>query len=223
MTKLFGWVLGVVLVLGAGGLLLDDEVSSDPGLVQESTETGIAVQETPGSGISVQETPESGNNASGSNELDECLALVAGKPGDTQFVESYGWKIKCTLSGDPELGDSGDSVTLAYADFESQTIYLDATVVDESIIAHEAAHALDDIALTDELRLEAALALGEADWDDADSYWSTPAEMFAESRMGCLGYKVDKDFNSISCSTIDEIIAKSDFAKQIDALERTSK
>ncbi len=48
MAKLFGWVLGVVLVLGSCGLLLDDEVSSDPGLVQE----------TAGSGI----------NASGSNE-----------------------------------------------------------------------------------------------------------------------------------------------------------
>jgi len=213
MAKLLGWVLGVVLVLGAGGLLLDDEVGSDPGLVQETAGSGIIAEETAGSGI----------NASGSNELDNCLALVADKPGDTQFVEAYGWKIVCTLSGDPELGDSGDTATLAYANFENQTIYLDATVVDNSVIAHEAAHALDDIVLTDQLRLEAALALGEADWDDADSYWSTPAEMFAESRMGCLGYKVDTDFKSISCSTIDEIIAKSDFAKEIDTLERTAK
>jgi len=213
MAKLFGWVLGVVLVLGAGGLLLDDEVSSDPGLVQETAGSGIVAEETAGSEI----------NDLGSNEMDNCLALVAAKPGDTQFVESYGWKIVCTLSGDPELGDSGDTATLAYANFENQTIYLDATVVDNSVIAHEAAHALDDIVLTDQLRLEAALALGEADWDDADSYWSTPAEMFAESRMGCLGYKVDTDFKSISCSTIDEIIAKSDFAKEIDTLERTAK
>jgi hypothetical protein len=203
MAKLFGWVLGVVLLLGACGLLLDNEVSSDPGLVQE----------TAGSGI----------NASGSNEIDNCLALVADKPGDTQFVEAYGWKIVCTLAGDPDLGDSGDTVTLAYANFENQTIYLDATVVDDSIIAHESAHALEDIALTDELRLEAALALGEADWNEADSYWSTPAEMFAESRMGCLGYEVDMDFKSMSCSTIDAIIAKSDFAKEIDTLEKTAK
>jgi len=213
MAKLFGWVLGIVLVLGAGGLLLVDEVSSDPGLVQE----------TAGSGIEVQETAGTGSNTSGSNELDKCLALVAGKPGDTQFVEAYGWKIVCTLSGDPELGDSGDTATLAYANFENQTIYLDATVVDNSVIAHEAAHALEDIVLTDQLRLEAALALGEADWNEADSYWSTPAEMFAESRMGCLGYKVDTDFKSMSCSAIDALIAKSGFVKEIDTLERSAK
>lgn len=90
-------------------------------------------------------------------------------------------------------------------------------MVDASVIDHEATHALDDIAFDILIRESGAMELGQANWDTADSYWQTPAEVYAESRAGCLGYPVYEEYAVMSCSLIDEMIGKSEFAGAINS------
>lgn len=198
MAKVFGYVFLVLVILGGCAVGLE-KVSS--------REDKPVIQATVGS--------QDNNESAG---LQFCLDLVATKPGDVKFIEKYGWKIVCSQSGDSELDASGDLETLGYTNFQKKTIYLDATLVDASVIVHEAAHALDDIAFDVLIREKAAMDLGEQNWDDADSYWDTPSEVFAESRAGCLGYPVYVEFAVMTCETINSLIAKSDFAGEIKSL-----
>ena len=198
MIKVFGYVFLVMAVLGGCAVAMEKAGSKDEAPV-------------------VQATVGSDSYADSTAGMQTCLDLVETKPGDVAFIESHGWKIVCSVSGDPELDASGDLETLGYTNFQKKTIYLDATLVDASVIVHEAAHALDDVAFDILIRESAAMELGQANWDDAASYWETPAEVFAESRAGCLGYPVYEEYAVMSCSLIDEMIGKSEFASAINS------
>ena len=199
MAKLFGGIFLFILTIGGCTYALDKTNSAKDAPI-------------------VQATNGSDSNSAESNILAHCLEMVAAKPGDVAFIEKYGWKIVCSQSGDPELDASGDVETLGYTSFEKRTIFLDATQIDNTLIVHEAAHALDDIAFDMLVVNWAALQLGETDWFETDDYWSTPAEMFAESRAGCLGFEADPDFEVMSCDLINQMIAKTDFAPEIDSM-----
>ena len=197
MAKVFGYVFLVLALLGGCAVGLEKLGAKDDAPV-------------------VQATAGAESSADSVAGLQTCLDLVESKPGDVAFIESHGWKIVCSASGDPELDASGDLETLGYTNFQKKTIYLDATLVDASVIVHEAAHALDDVAFDVLIRESTAMDLGQANWDDAASYWETPAEVFAESRAGCLGYPVYEEYAVMSCSLIDQMIGKSEFASSIN-------
>lgn len=204
MAKLFGSIVAFILLLGGCAVAMD----------KASSRNDVPV---------VQATDGATGDNSGSNTLQFCIDLVDTKPGDTAFIQAHGWKIVCSQSGDPELDASGDLETLGYTDFEKETIFLDANFIDEALIVHEAAHALDGVAFDFLIREKAAMDLGEADWQDADSYWKIPAETFAEGRAGCLGYKVDPDFELMTCEMIAAMIARSEYADEINDLVTKAK
>ena len=196
MTKLFAWVFGFIVLISGCTYAFDK--------AGQRNDTPL-----------VQATSDSTNGEATSNILQHCLDMVAAKPGDVAFVEKHGWKIVCSQSGDPELDATGDVETLGYTNFQKQTIFLDANEISNTLIVHEAAHALDDIAFDILIVNWAAMKIGATDWFDSSDYWSTPAEMFAESRAGCLGFEADPDFEVMSCDLIDEMISKTDFAEEI--------
>ena len=199
MTKLFAWVFGFIVLI-SGCTYAFDKAS-------QRNDTPL-----------VQATSDSTYGEATSNILQHCLDMVAAKPGDVAFIEKYGWKIVCSQSGDPDLDATGDVETLGYTSFQKKTIFLSATEISNTLIVHEAAHALDDIAFDQLLVDWAAMQLGATDWFDTPDYWSTPAEMFAESRAGCLGFEADSDFKAMSCDLIDQMIAKTDYANEIATL-----
>ena len=165
--------------------------------------------------------PESSASISRSTEdekaMSDCADIVHSQPGDVRFVLRYQWTVKCVMDGE-DMGGGGDIVTVAYADFYRRTIFVYAPVATEQTLAHEAAHALDDLIFIEEDRQRAAEKLGARTWvDDATAgTWRTPAEMFAEGRAVCLGYPdEDSEYSLMSCTQIDQMIAATDFADEV--------
>ena len=89
MIKVFGYVFLVIALLGGCAVAIEKAGS---------------INEAP----IVQATSGSENSDDSTAGMQTCLDLVETKPGDVAFIESHGWKIVCSQSGDSELDASGD-------------------------------------------------------------------------------------------------------------------
>lgn len=153
-----------------------------------------------------------------SSDISLCNSVVATNPGDLKIVLSWGWEIDCVASGDPLLGEHGDLYTYGYADEFEKRIVIDAPEVTASTIAHEAAHVIDYEQLVDSERSLMAAKYGMNSWGEGSDYFKQPAEMFAESRARCLGYRSDSEILVMSCDDVDKLIGSTDLADQINSM-----
>jgi hypothetical protein len=161
--------------------------------------------------VSPSQSPSPTTSASSSAVIEKCEAIVATMPGDLEIILSWGWEIECVPSGgDPDLGENGllnDLFTAGYADFRTKRIAIHAVEVTSAVIAHEAAHAIDFEQLVEVDRQELARKYDAANWDDVSDYFNSPAEMFAEARIRCLGFDYDPEYGLMSCDDVDTLIS----------------
>lgn len=150
--------------------------------------------------------------------MQRCIDEVKKAPGDLDFVEKHGWKVYCVDSGNINFDEHFDLGVLGYADMEPNVIYLDSKLATSDVIAHEAAHALEQIAFTANNHLMFSTLVDGWLLPKDEDYFNRPTEMFAESRMGCLGYPRDDSFGKIDCTIIDQMISASSYAQEIQSM-----
>lgn len=213
-ARLFWVFLITTLLLAASSIYLN--LFSSSSLLSEDAQT----QPISSAGPTPSSSPTS--TTSTSAEMEECNAVVETMPGDLEIVLSWGWEIECVESGkDPDLGENGllDGLyTAGYADSFEKRIAIDAPSVTAAIIAHEAAHALDSEQLVQADRIAMAAKYGADDWDLVSDYFNRPSEMFAESRIRCLGYEHDPEYGLMSCEDIDALVAGTVEAEKINEM-----